>query len=64
MFSTRQAVVAGLLNRKSEVKVQTFFDKPRFFSKNRTNFFKNILKINENRRQNLLFPNILYIPIL
>ena len=40
MVSTRQAVVIGLLIRKSETKVQTFFDKPQIFSKNRTNFLK------------------------
>ena len=64
MVSTRQAVVIGLLTRESATKVQTFFDKPRFFLQESDNLFENILNINENRRQNLVFPNILRMPIL
>lgn len=64
MVSTRLAVVIGLLNRKSETNLQIFFENPQLFSKNWTNFFKNNLKINENRRQNLSFLNILYMQIL
>lgn len=40
MVSTRQAVVIGLLTRKSETNLQTIFDNPQLFSKNRTNFLR------------------------
>ena len=40
MVSTRQAVVIGLLTRKSVANLQIFFEKPQLFSKNRTNFLE------------------------
>lgn len=61
MASTRQAIVIGLLTRKSDANLQIFFENLQLFSKKSDKLFNN-LKINENRRQNLLFPNI-FIPL-